>query len=189
MATGTIRGELRGLVIRVHGRIVVVTVAAETGVGCIVVVTVMTCCAVIADHDMCPGQHVVVVMDREGGRHPVRRRSMAHRTVGRETQSLVVGIGAAIEISCMTSGTGVGGIVVIAVVASRTVAGDGYVGTVQYPEIVMIRELRRTPTGIRGMAGCTIHGEVQRSVIGVGSLVEVCGMTGITIGRRPDISG
>lgn len=51
----------------------------------------------------------------------------------------------------------------------------------------MVRELSRAPSGICGMAGSTVRGEIQSGVIGVGCLIEVRKMARITISGCPGI--
>lgn len=53
----------------------------------------------------------------------------------------------------------------------------------------MVRELCRTPSGICAVAGSTVRGEIQSSVIGVGSLIEVRKMASIAICGCSDIPG
>lgn len=81
MAICTGGRELSGCVVRVDRRIVVRLVAACTRIRRIVVIAVVTRCAIIGDDCVRPVQNIIVVVDREGRRVPAGRSRMAHRTI------------------------------------------------------------------------------------------------------------
>ena len=101
----------------------------------------------------------------------------------------MVGVGGPVEIRSMTAGAGIRGVVVVAVVAGGTITGDRQVRSVQDPEVVVIRELGRTPTGLGGMAGGTIRREVEGLVVRIGCNVPVGHVAGVTIRGCPSIPG
>ena len=73
----------------------------------------------------------------------------------------------------MTAYTSAGRVVVIAVVASRAVVGNGSMRPAQNPIIVVNRESRRIPIGVGGMAHRTISWNAKDDVVGVGTAVEI----------------
>ena len=156
MAACTIRGELCGHVIRVLGVVIIVAMAAETGVRCIVIITVVAGCAIVTDPRMCTVQRIKIPMDRECGGHPVRGGGMTKSAVRRQAQIQVVRIGRIVEIRSVASCTGIRRVIVIPVMAGCTIISYGQVCPVKNPEIVMIRELSRRPSRIRRMTGCAI---------------------------------
>ena len=116
--------ELRRLVVGVIRVVILALVATEAGRGRIVVIAVVAGVAIVCDGGMGPDQLVIVIVNGECGRHPVGGRGMAHRTIGRYPQCLVVGIGALCIIRRMAALAGVGRIIVIPVdVAGCTVVG------------------------------------------------------------------
>jgi hypothetical protein len=72
VAVGTIGRELLCNVIGISGRVVVIGMASGTGIGRIVVVSVMTCRTVTGNSSMCSREWVEVVMQGESGRCPTR---------------------------------------------------------------------------------------------------------------------
>ena len=77
----------------------------------------------------------------------------------------------------MAAVAGIGCCGIISVVASGAITGDSSMRPVQSIIIVVNRERRRFPTRSRGMTHSTVRREVQRYVVGVDRLVEICGMT------------
>ncbi len=86
MALYTISRELSCFMIRVDRLIIIIFMAAKTGVRGIVIVAIMTSGAVIGNHGMCPVQRPEVGMDGEGSRHPVGCSGMAHGTIRRQSK-------------------------------------------------------------------------------------------------------
>jgi hypothetical protein len=72
VAVGTIGRELLCYVIGVSGGIEIIGVAASTGIGRIVIVSVMTCRTVTGNSSMCSREWVEVIMQGESGRCPTR---------------------------------------------------------------------------------------------------------------------
>ena len=187
VADHAISGEAGILVVRVAGLVVVRGMAPVTGVRRVVVIPVVAGRAVVGYGRVRSIEWPEVVVDGEGGRHPVRVGRMAQGTVCRESERLMVGIGAGIIVRGMATGAGIGRVVVVAVVAGRTIIGDRQVPSVQDPVIVMDGEGGRTPSRRRGMAGCTVRWEVECGMVGVGRLVVIrqvaslAGVRGIVI--------
>ena len=82
---------------------------------------------------------------------------MATRTVGREIGCCVVRIRSCIVIIQVAAGTGIRRIVVIAVVATGTVVGDGDVSAIQLIIIIVNLESCGLPTWLSGVATCTVR--------------------------------
>ncbi len=104
--------------------------------------------------------------------------------IGRELGRQVVGVARLRIIEGMASVTGIGRIVVIAVMAGGTVRGNGCVRSLQHVIVVVVGKGRRHPVGRRSMTGCAVGGKAQRVVIGVCGLVIIGCMAGRTGGRR-----
>lgn len=99
----------------IGGIVVIVGVATRTGVGCVVIVAVVTLGAIIGDTGMSPVQRVVAVVVRKRGRFP-GCIGMAGGTIGGNIEGNVVRIGCLVIIICMAPRAGIGCIHVIAVV-------------------------------------------------------------------------
>ena len=84
---------------------------------------------------------------------------MAVSTGDWELGRCVVGVDRRIVIRLVAPCTSIGRIVVIAVMASRTIVGDGCVRPVQNIIVVVDRESRRIPAGRSRMAHRTIRGQ------------------------------
>ena len=65
VAVGTIGRELLCYVIGVSGGIEIIGVAASTGIGRIVIVSVMTCRAIACNSRVCTSQEIIVVVYRK----------------------------------------------------------------------------------------------------------------------------
>ena len=96
----------------------------------------------------------------------------------------MVGIGRGLVIIGMTASAGIRCIIVITVVAGRTVVRNSSMGSDQWIEVIVNGESGRCPTRICGVTGFTGCGQVQRDVTWVGTLGIIIGMTtGAGIGR------
>lgn len=98
---------------------------AIAGVWRIIVITIVTIGTVKTG--MCPVQLVITVMNREGGRLPAGGRGMAHRTIRWDDQDNVIWIQTCVVIWGMAAFTGIGRVVVIPMVTSIAIVGNGYV--------------------------------------------------------------
>ncbi len=127
MAILTGGGQLVGWVIRIGRAVIISLVTTYAGVRCIVIISIVAGGAIVGDACVCPIQWIIIVVDRESCRLPARRRGMAHGTIRWDHQSNVIGIQARIVIRCMTTRTGIRGVVVIAVVTGIAVIRNRYV--------------------------------------------------------------
>lgn len=84
----------------------------------------------------------------------------------------------------VATNTGVGGIVVIAVVALRTIVGDGSMCANQLVVIIMHIKGGRLPARLCGVTVPAGGFQTQLLVVGVGRLVEIRFMAGEAIGGR-----
>ena len=117
--------ELVGEVIRIVRLVVVVCVAAVTSVRRIVVVPIVTDGTIVLNGSMGAAQHIVIVVNGEGSRVPIRYCGMAHVAICRYSQCHVIGVGGLVVIGDVAALAGVRRVVVIAVVANRTIVGYG----------------------------------------------------------------
>ncbi len=137
--------------VRVGTGIVIGRMTTCAGVGGVGIVAVVAGVAITGNGYVCACKRIdrVVV---EGRRRP-GSLAMAIGATGRELRCRVVRVGRSSVVRRVASVAGIGCIVVIAVVASRTVTGNGGVRTLQYVVIVVHRERSRFPTRVGGMAG------------------------------------
>lgn len=157
MALQAVRWELSCLVVRVIGLIVVVFVAAKTGVGSVVIIAIVALGAVVGNVRMGAVQCIVVVVVGESRRFPIRLCGMASSTIGGKPQIRVVWVRRAIIIRLVAADAGVRCVVVITVVAFSTIIRNIGVRPIQNIIIVVVRELSGFPTRIGGVARSTVH--------------------------------
>ena len=100
-------------------------VATVAGVGCAVVIAVVTGSAVISDGCMSAVQCIIVAVNRERSRLPTRNGRVTDRTVARKAERYVVRIRGLVKIGRVTTVAGVWRIVEIAVVTGVAVVGNG----------------------------------------------------------------
>ena len=77
MAFCTVRGELLCYVVGICGGVVIVGMATGTGVGCIVVITIVTSRAVVGDGCVCSDELIEVIVNGESGWRPSRLGGVA----------------------------------------------------------------------------------------------------------------
>lgn len=128
MTDGTIHRELQRLVIGVCGAIIIRSMATGTGIGRVDIIPLVTGITVHRNIGVCSVQRIKTVMVKGGG--SPGRFCVAGSTIGRELRSHVVGISGAIVIRSVTTGTGIGGSVVIAVMAGCAIICDACVRSV-----------------------------------------------------------
>ena len=92
MATGTIRGELSGGVVRTCRGGIIAVVTGVAGIGRVVVVAVVAGGTISCNCGVCTVQGIVIIVDRESGWFPTGRRGVTHRTVGGYCQGAVIWI-------------------------------------------------------------------------------------------------
>ena len=101
------------------------------------------------------------------------RFAVTGSAIGRELCRSVVWIGGGGIIGCVATVASVRCVVVIAVVASSTVAGNGRMCPVKRIEIVVYRECSGLPTRGSGVAGGTVSRQAQCAVVGVGAGIVI----------------
>ena len=148
--------EARRNVVRAVARGAVIgRMTAVTGIGCIRVVAVVAGIAVVGNGRMRAHDRINRVVVE--GRWRPGRLAVAGSTIGRELRCCVVWVGGSRIVSRVAAVAGVGRIVVIAVVADGTVAGNGSVCTLQHIIVIVHGERSRVPVGIGRMASRAIR--------------------------------
>ena len=92
--------------IRIRRLVEIRQVAAHTGIGRIVVISIMTSRTIIRNSRMRPVERIIIIVHAKTSRRPARRRCMAARTVRIKPQRYMVGISRLIEIRRVTGRTG-----------------------------------------------------------------------------------
>ena len=144
MAVGTGCGEAHGLVWRIVGGVVITLVTTNAcswrvaGEVAVAGYTTDGCMRAIQR------PHTAVI---KSGRYP-GCLVVTHGTVGREPGSFVIWIGGGIIVVLVTSHTGIRCIVVVAIVAGRTVVGNRSVGSCEWIEVIVNGESSWCPTRI-----------------------------------------
>ena len=92
------------------------------------------------------------------GRYP-GRFGVTPGTIGRELQGGVIRIGGVTVVLCMATEAGIRRIVVVSIMASGAVIGDGRVCPVQGIVIIVIGKSSGHPIGLGGVAAGTIGSE------------------------------
>lgn len=78
-------------------------------------------------------------MDRETGRGPTRGSRVAHGAIRRKHQGKVVRVGTSVVIRCVTACASIRGIVVIPMVTSITIVGNGDVRSSEWINCVVVK--------------------------------------------------
>lgn len=167
--------KLRGLMIRVVRLVVIIQVAAHTGVGRVVVISVVTGGTIILNVPVSTQQRIEPVMVGQCGRLPSRIRSVAGCAFHGKAQAHVIRVGRLVEVLSMTAFAGVRRISVTAPVAGETIIADEVVSAGERIIIIVI-ECGRDPGGFR-MAVDAFAWILLGFVIGVAGLVVIVQMT------------
>lgn len=112
-------------------------------------------------------------MDRERRWHPIWVSRMAIHTIRWNANSLVIGVGCLIVICLVTAHTSVRRIVIITVVAFKTITGNGRVSPINDPVIIMDRECRWHPIRLSSVAGFTISWDSQSRMVWVDTRIII----------------
>ncbi len=128
VAHGAIHRQIKRGMAGIEGLVVVKRMTGLAGIGRVGIIAVVAGITIIGDGLVRPSERVYRIVVKSGG-YPGCFR-VAGSTVQRELRSLVVGIGGGIVLRRMATGTGIGRIVVIAVVADRTITGNTCVRSV-----------------------------------------------------------
>ena len=111
---------------------------AHTGIGSGIIIAVVANDTLVGYSHMRSCQDVIIIVDRESSRGPVRICSMTDCTGSRNIDSAMIRIGRLVVIGLMTSDTRIWRIHVIALVACKAVVGNGSMCTGQRVNIGMI---------------------------------------------------
>ena len=170
--------------VRRGGGVVVVLVATGAGVGRVVVVPVVAVGTLTGDGRMRPGEGVVLVVDGESSRAPAGIGGVAVVAVHRQAQLGVIGVGSVVVILGMATGTGIGRVRVVAIVAVSALIGDGRMCPGERIILVVDGESSRAPSGIGGVAIGAAHRQIELLVVRIDGPGVVHFVAGKTVGRR-----
>lgn len=101
----TVGRKLCELVVGICCAIVIRQVTPCTGIGCIDVIAVVAGCTIVAYGCVGTVEGIVVIVNRERCRTPPGCRGVAHNTVIRQLQCLVIGIDRLIKVRAVTTNT------------------------------------------------------------------------------------
>lgn len=160
--------ELLGYMVWISGLGVLRIVTAVAGIGCIVVIAVVTSCAVVGNRGMRAIQGIERIMNRETCGFPIRRGGVAHGAIRGEIELRVVRVACLGIICVMTTVAGVWRIVEVTVVAGITIVGNGDVRTGKRINRTMVKSRRRP--GCFCVAHSTIGRELGCGVVWIGGL-------------------
>jgi hypothetical protein len=187
MAHFTISWESGGCMIRVIGAIIVRHMASCAGVGCAVVISIMT--GIAGGIYMGSCKRPVIIVYWESGRLPARVGGMACCTVCSDPDCIMVRV-CCLEIVClMASDTGIWGIVIIPLVAGITIIRNTCMCARQRVILIVDRECGRLPAGICRVAVLAVCGNTNGSVIRVCSFIIISFMAGNACGWSTGIPG
>lgn len=150
-------------------------------------IAVVTCITIIGNRNVCTNNRINRIVI-EGRRRPCGF-GMARSTICRELCGGVVGVGGRVIICGMATKTGIGCVIIIAVVAGRTVIGNDGMRTIQSIIIIVNSKGCRLPARLCRMTTGTIGWQIQRNVVGIGRLIKIGRMAGRTLGWCTDIPG
>jgi hypothetical protein len=178
VARGAICGELRSSVIGRRRTGIIGCVTAVAGIRCVGVVPLVTRVAIAGNRNVRALERINSTVVKRRGRPGCFR--VARGAICGELRSSVIGRRRTGIIGRVTAVAGIRRGVVIAVVASGAVVGDGRVCSVQRIIIVVYRERGRFPAGHGRVAHRTIRREVQCHVVRIGGLIEIRAVTAVT---------
>jgi len=153
--------------------VVIGLVTAKTAVWCAVVIAIVTIHALVGNRQVCALQHIVVAVNREGGRVPVGIGRVAFFAGVGYANGRMIRVTRLVVLGGVTAKAGIGCVVVIILVTGKTVGGNAQVSACQRVIVFMDREGGRLPARLGGVTGFAGVWYANRLVIGVGSLVKL----------------
>ena len=114
--------------------------------------------------------------------------AVAGDTIVAESGLLVIGIGGLIVVFLVTARTRIRRIRIPVGMAARTIVGNRRMRPSQYINLIVDRELCRTPARFRRMAGRTIRTQAQLLVVRIRRLIKIVLVAADTFHRRAGIS-
>ena len=175
----------RRTVVGIGCGVVIRRVTTITCIRRVVVIAVVTGCAIVRDRRVRSVQYVVIVVDRECRRRPTGFCGVAHRAIRRQVQRRVARIGALAVIRAVATVARVRRVRVIAVVARVAIARYRYVRTSEGIDGVVVKR-RRHPSCLRVAQG-TIRRKLRCRVVRHRRLRIIVCVTTVTGVRRVGI--
>ena len=145
--------------------------ASETGVWRVIVIAIVAGGAIIRNGYVRSIEYIIVIVDREGRRRPTGIRSMAHRTIRRNIDRLVIRIYRLVVISCMATYASVWRVVVISLVTGIAIVSNGDVRSGEREKRIVIKSRRRP--GSLSVALSAIGRELLGCVISINNLLII----------------
>ena len=139
MTRGTGGWELCSSMVWIGCLVVICQMTTNAGVGGVVVIAVMADDAVVSNGNMGSGQHIIVIVDREGGRGPVWVGGVACFAGCRDVDGRMVGVGRCIKIWQVATNAGIGGIDIISLVACIAIVCNRGMGPCERVHIVVVK--------------------------------------------------
>jgi hypothetical protein len=178
MTVCTGRRELGRSMIRIVRLVVIIQMTTDTGIGSGIIISVMANYTIVGYSHMCASQNIVIIVDRESSRGPVRICSMAGRTLSRNTDCAMIRICCLVVIGLVASNACIGCIYVTTLMTGEAVVGNGRMCSCKRVNIVMVKY--RGDPGILRMTRFTGSRELGSDMIRIGRLVELSCMAAIT---------
>ena len=101
---------------------------------------------------------------------------------------LVIGIGSLVVVLLMAAGTRIRRVRIPGGMAARAIVGNRRMRPTQYINLIVDRELRRTPARFRRMAGRAIRTQAQLLVVRIRRLIKIVLVAADAFHRRTGIS-
>jgi len=127
VARNTVGGELCSSVARVSGIVIIIAVAPEARIGGVAVAPVMAGRTIIGDSRVRTVEGIELAVDIKTCRHPIGLYGMAGRAVRGQPKGFMVGVHSSRVVLRVAAVTGIGGVIVIPVVAGYAVVFNGLV--------------------------------------------------------------
>ena len=133
------RRELGRSMIRIVRLVVIIQMTADTGIGSGIIISVMANNTIVGYSHMCSSQNVVIIVDRESSRRPVRICSMAGRTLRWNADCAMIWICCLVVIGLVASNACIGCVGIVSLMTNKAVGSNGCMCACQWIDIVMIK--------------------------------------------------
>jgi len=159
---------------------------SDTGIWSGVIIPVMANNALVRNGHMSSCKNIIIIVDREIRRGPVRIGGMTGCTLCRNTDRTMIRVSRLVVIGLVASGAGIGSVDIISLVTGKAVTGNCSMCASKRVNIVMIK-YRGTPGTLR-MTGFTGSRELRCDMVWICRLIIIARMTIITYSRCSSIS-
>jgi len=155
--------------------------ASDTGARGYIVIAIVARNTIAGNGSMGTGQHIIIIVDREGSRSPCILL-MTGFAGGGNVDGRMIWICRLVKFINMATRANIGSCGVISFMAGFTIVCNGNMGAGNHIIVTMGGKSSGFPSGLRCMAGFAGGRNIDQGVVRIGCFIKICIMTAIANG-------